>query len=520
LNGTVSNGATTRFIKTNFTMSNNNLTLAIIVPVNISNNGRVWINITKGITNPTTVGLYKLMINTSKELTSIYSENYTIVPAAPTSFTATTVSSTQINLAWTKGTGASHTRIQRKTGSYPTSISDGTNVYNGTGSSYSDTGLSSSTTYYYRAWSWDNSNLLWSIESASASATTSASSGGGDSPPPSGPSEVRITVSTTAMNEINTRFGVSLVLSFYARDTNGDGRVDTLVDPNGVLTEVQDTILDGHVIMLVSTNKDNKPEFFWDTAANTITPVTYQQGTAQETIVDTTKETITVIVNIEKTDWVYIDITDQYPPDQYPDYTLIVKTADGRVISSDMIWRQNGRIYILDDPDTTYKIIYGYNILPPTFNPPAGTTFDSSFNPPDGYEFDIRRPMITITYSEAVTIVSATLNNLDVRHMFKTVDNKVFTFEPTYDLSNGPYTLSLTVQDADGHRRTDTATYTINAPAKPSEPVGFPLWLIILIVVIIVILLIVVVLFKTGRLYVEKTPKEGAPKEGDKPKKP
>jgi hypothetical protein len=102
---------------------------------------------------------------------------------APTSFTATTITCSRIDLSWTKASGATHTRIQRKTGSYPTSIVDGTNVYNGTGSSYSNMYLSENTTYYYSAWSWDNINDTWSELYATAYNVTSEcddDGGGGD----------------------------------------------------------------------------------------------------------------------------------------------------------------------------------------------------------------------------------------------------------------------------------------------------------------------------------------------------
>ena len=47
------------------------------------------------------------------------------------------------------------TRIVRKTGSAPTSIHDGTVVYEGTALTYTDTGLTSGTTYYYRAFAYN-----------------------------------------------------------------------------------------------------------------------------------------------------------------------------------------------------------------------------------------------------------------------------------------------------------------------------------------------------------------------------
>ena len=46
-------------------------------------------------------------------------------------------------------------RIVRKTGSAPTGISDGTVVYEGTAPTYTDTGLTDGTTYYYRAFAYN-----------------------------------------------------------------------------------------------------------------------------------------------------------------------------------------------------------------------------------------------------------------------------------------------------------------------------------------------------------------------------
>ena len=46
-------------------------------------------------------------------------------------------------------------RIVRKTGSAPTGINDGTVVYEGTALTYTDTGLTAKTTYYYRAFAYN-----------------------------------------------------------------------------------------------------------------------------------------------------------------------------------------------------------------------------------------------------------------------------------------------------------------------------------------------------------------------------
>jgi transcriptional regulator CtsR len=71
------------------------------------------------------------------------------IPAAPSSLSATAVSGTQINLSWTDNSNnETGFKIERKTGSggtYAQITTVGANII-----SYSDTGLSASTTYYYR----------------------------------------------------------------------------------------------------------------------------------------------------------------------------------------------------------------------------------------------------------------------------------------------------------------------------------------------------------------------------------
>jgi len=75
-----------------------------------------------------------------------YAYTYPSVPAAPTSVTATRVSSSQIDLSWTKASGATGYDIYRKTGS---GGSWGLLISLGDVASYNNTGLSSNTTYYY-----------------------------------------------------------------------------------------------------------------------------------------------------------------------------------------------------------------------------------------------------------------------------------------------------------------------------------------------------------------------------------
>lgn len=64
-------------------------------------------------------------------------------------------------------------RIVRKTGSAPTGINDGTIVYEGTALTYTDTGLTAGTTYYYRAFAY-NAKKKYQTEYRVASLTAMA----------------------------------------------------------------------------------------------------------------------------------------------------------------------------------------------------------------------------------------------------------------------------------------------------------------------------------------------------------
>ena len=133
--------------------------------------GVAYVNITRAaIAFNMTMVTYNITNNATVSVTSY-------VPDVPSGFDAQPYSRTQINLVWTKGARADKTYIQAKLGEYPSSRIDGTNVYNGTGTSTTHPGLNPNEHWYYRAWSWNETGGFYSASYVEDGATTYANSG-------------------------------------------------------------------------------------------------------------------------------------------------------------------------------------------------------------------------------------------------------------------------------------------------------------------------------------------------------
>ena len=93
------------------------------------------------------------------ESTNSFSATYTednawTCPENITNFRVTENLSGAISLAWTKGQNATRTVIRYSDTAYPTKPSEGTNGYNGTGSSVTIYNLNGSAIYYFSAWAY------------------------------------------------------------------------------------------------------------------------------------------------------------------------------------------------------------------------------------------------------------------------------------------------------------------------------------------------------------------------------
>lgn len=154
------------------------------------------------------------------------------IPAAPTGLTATAVSSSQINLSWNASSGATSYSVERSA----TSGGTFTQIVSGLASpSYSNTGLSSSTTYYYRVKATNSAGT--SPASAQASATTQATT-------------TTITVDGNA-SDWSSKPSIA---------TNGTGGMSTLKAADNatyLFVLVQGSVIDVNYEVFIDTDNDN-----------------------------------------------------------------------------------------------------------------------------------------------------------------------------------------------------------------------------------------------------------------------
>jgi hypothetical protein len=108
---------------------------------------------------PGTATLRAIACKTGYVDSGVTSGVYTIdtTPPGNVSPFSGTSGNTQINLSWTNpgDVDLAGIKILRKTGSYPANDTDGTVVYNSTGTAIVDSGLTNGTQYYYTAFSYD-----------------------------------------------------------------------------------------------------------------------------------------------------------------------------------------------------------------------------------------------------------------------------------------------------------------------------------------------------------------------------
>lgn len=303
---------------------------------------------------------------------------------------------------------------------------------------------------------------------------------------------LQIKPSNITIDKIEEIYDLALTELFYCYDTDGDLVVDKFIDPNNVLKSIKAGInISGNIVFLLSVDDEYIPEFMWNATKDEIVKIFYKQITIdnEDIEIDEENEEATVTIEVEKADWIYIEIEDKYP-----DSAIIIKTGN-RIISSDMIIRQNSEIYIFDDAETTYTITF-QDIYPDVEEP--------TFYPNDGGIINEEQKTITITYNIPVEIIYASFNDIDVKsEIINTKDNMVFTYTPPGYWDDGTYDFSITAKALSGNsQKNSVITYfyfAYTTPPLPPEKSFIEknlIWIMLASIIIITIALIQIVIRK------------------------
>ncbi len=289
-----------------------------------------------------------------------------------------------------------------------------------------------------------------------------------------------INASIKTVNNLANWSNTDLNESIYAYDTDGDDVMDAFSDENDIFSNVKTSSFkaDNKNSFLISANEDLNKLYIWNVEDDKIINVTYQKGAITEDKLDKFDKQRTVKIQVNKAEWIYIEVSDKYPEEKM----INILRSDNSQISDDMISRKNNKIYILDDPSTVYKINYEYT------PPPIG---DGEFLPLPGSTIGKQNNTISIYYNVPVEIIYGDFYNLitgthiNIKDKIKTVDdNKTFVYTPAYNLEEGEYQLQLEVRSIESRQTSEDAKVYKFEPYTP-ESQKLPIMLILLLTGII-----------------------------------
>jgi hypothetical protein len=117
------------------------------------------------------VTIVSLLILMTLTFSGIFS-TVSAAPGPPTAFTATVSSRAAIDLAWTRDTENLTCVVKWASTEGPWSVTEGTEIYNGTAALYTHSELTFNTQYFYQIWAYNATNNEFSATNLSDNATT------------------------------------------------------------------------------------------------------------------------------------------------------------------------------------------------------------------------------------------------------------------------------------------------------------------------------------------------------------
>lgn len=161
------------------------------------------------------------------------------------------------------------------------------------------------------------------------------------------------TISSDARAQVAEALGLfGFVSTLKAVDNDNDGRFDDIDEPSGVIDFRSAVIVEGRQAVLLDAVQ-NDAFALWFPSTDEIRPVSSARA---ETVGEERHGNETAVaVRVHKASgWILIDA-----PDKYPARDLVrIVANDGRQIALEQAFRENGRVFVLDDPDVTYFLVY------------------------------------------------------------------------------------------------------------------------------------------------------------------
>ena len=252
---------------------------------------------------------------------------------------------------------------------------------------------------------------------------------------------------TDTLKQLENSYNISFSEAFYCYDTDGDSIVDYFYDPNNLIENVHNNkniYIDGKSCFLLKPKNQNEI-FLWNTDDDLIIEVNNSINIISQNE-ESTDFLSYVNITINKTNgWIYLEVDDQYIDSAL---TVLINNTE---IFSDRIWRENNKIYVLDDPETIYSFIYNkttnINILESAHFIPNNNSNLYSDNPTIIIEYN------TIAYIDVAEIIQIDGDYFDfIINDFSTNDYITYSYTFLDGIDGESYKIKIYASDDQGNQ--------------------------------------------------------------------
>lgn len=316
----------------------------------------------------------------------------TTAPSQVLGVVATTLNAGQVRVAWTAATDPAGSGIDSYTLERATTLTGAfAALTSGVATtSYVDPASSTAddTTYCYRV-----------------KAVDEAGNAGVVSAPACALADDAVTVvipPATTITALGTALGVTVPDDIRATDQNGDGTLDTISGAGTGIQQVRTVFsLDNHEAFLLAVT-NQRPVAIFIPDLNQVVAVVPTTGTVTGTTT-VADETIVTVSTTKESGWIELEVVNPFPNQQI----ARVLASDGRQIPASQVQTSGGKIFILDDPVTTYQIVYAT----PGGEPQEGPVADEGKAFPTWVIYVFMAAFLAIIVAVAVGVVRSRKND-------------------------------------------------------------------------------------------------------------